>query len=101
MHKDEITLSVTSFNKTTSITQPDDIDMHEFLDSCRNLALAAGYHEGSWKDAVIEMANEYLDEEEMEVEKNLRDFGGYTSPKVYTGKSDLVTHWGKIPPSNC
>jgi hypothetical protein len=107
MQKYEITLSVTSFGKTTNITQPDDIDMHQFLDTCRNLAIAAGYHEDSWKDAVIEMANDYLEEEEREVEKNLRDYGGVSydylrkTPKVYTGKSNELTHWGPLNPTEC
>ena len=104
MQKYEITLSVTSFGKTTNITQPDDIDMHQFLDTCRNLAIAAGYHEDSWKDAVIEMANDYLEEEEREVEKNLRDYGNYTAKfnqKVYSGKGTLTTHWGPLNPTEC
>ena len=104
MHKDDITLSVASFNKTTTISQPDDIDIHNFLDTCRSLAIAAGYHENNWKDAVIEMANDYLEEEEQEVERNLRDYGNYTEKanhKVYTGKSNLTTHWGPLNPTEC
>ena len=99
MQKYEITLSVASFNKTTTISQPDDIDIHRFLDTCRSLAIAAGYHENNWKDAVIEMANEYLEEEEQEVEKNLRDYGNYTTKtnqKVYTGQSNELTSWGPL-----
>ena len=99
MHKDEITLSVTSFNKTTNITQPDDIDMHEFLDSCRSLAIAAGYHEDSWKDAVIEMSNEYLIEEENQTNKQLDEV--LAQHKVYTGKSNLTTHWGPLNTTDC
>lgn len=75
---DYMTLTVTAYGKTVTITQPNDIDIHQFLDTCRNLALSIEYAEVSWKDAVIEMANEYLEEEEREVEKNLRDYGGYT-----------------------
>lgn len=73
-----MTLTVTAYGKTVTITQPNDIDIHQFLDTYRNLALSIEYAEVSWKDAVIEMANEYLEEEEREVEKNLRDYGGYT-----------------------
>lgn len=75
---DYMTLTVTAYGKTVTITQPNDIDIHQFLDTCRNLAISIEYAEVSWKDAVIEMANEYLEEEEREVEKNLRDYGGYT-----------------------
>lgn len=75
---DYMTLTATAYGKTVTITQPNDIDIHQFLNTCRNLALSIEYAEVSWKDAVIEMANEYLEEEEREVEKNLRDYGGYT-----------------------
>lgn len=113
MQKYEITLSVASFNKTTTISQPDDIDIHTFLDTCRSLAIAAGYHENNWKDAVVEMAQEYLDEEDGvdEGERLLietlqgKHKLGHTAEdaqyvrkeqKVYTGKSELTTHWGPL-----
>ena len=99
MQKYEITLSVTSFGKTTNITQPDDIDMHEFLETCRSLAIAAGYHEDSWKDAVIEMANEYMIEEENQTNKQLDEV--LAQHKVYTGKSNLTTHWGPLNSTDC
>jgi hypothetical protein len=75
---DTMTFTVTAYGKSVTITQPSDIDIHQFLNTCRNLAISIEYAEVSWKDAVIEMANEYLEEEEREVEKNLRDYGGYT-----------------------
>ena len=99
MQKYEITLSVASFNKTTTISQPDDIDIHNFLDTCRSLAIAAGYHENSWKDAVIEMANEYMIEEENQTNKQLDEV--LAQHKVYTGKSNLTTHWGPLNSTDC
>lgn len=99
MQKYEITLSVASFNKTTTISQPDDIDIHTFLDTCRSLAIAAGYHENNWKDAVIEMANEYLEEEENQSNKQLDEV--LAQHKVYTGKSNLTTHWGPLNTTDC
>jgi hypothetical protein len=99
MQKYEITLSVASFNKTTTISQPDDIDIHNFLDTCRSLAIAAGYHENSWKDAVVEMANEYLIEEENQTNKQLDEV--LAQHKVYTGKSNLTTHWGPLNTTDC
>ena len=113
MNKHELTLSVASFNKTTTISQPDDIDIHEFLDTCRSLAIAAGYHENNWKDAVVEMANDYLEEEEHQTNKQLDEVLAQ-HPKVYTGKSGLTVTWQdeptkeytdwikkNIPDSNC
>lgn len=121
MQKYEITLSVASFNKTTTITQPDDIDIHAFLDTCRSLAIADGYHENNWKDAVVEMAQKYLDEEDEEdgVDKGERLLIetlqgkhklGHTDEdakyvrkeqKTYTGKSNLTTHWGPLDTTDC
>lgn len=99
-YNENMTFTVTAYGKTVTITMPDDIDMHEFLATCRDLAIATRYHEDSWKDAVIEMANNYLIEEERrEVVKNMQDYGNYTDKanhKVYTGKSDLITHWGPL-----
>jgi hypothetical protein len=108
MNNDNMTFTVTAYGKTVTITQPEDIDIYEFLDTCRDLAIAMRYLEDSWKDAVVEMANDYLIEEEKDVEKNMRDYGNYTHTsnyKTYTGKSDLITHWGPlnkyIPDTNC
>lgn len=107
MNNDNMTFTVTAYNKTVTITMPDDIDMHEFLDTCRTLAMSTGYHENSWKDAVIEMADDYLESDRI-MEENNNNLWNYTdkaSHKVYTGKSDLITHWGPlnkhIPDTNC
>ena len=97
MQKYEITLSVTSFGKTTNITQPDDIDMHEFLDTCRSLAIAAGYHEDSWKDAVISMSEEYLIEEENQTNKQLDEVLAQHNKKP----AKEFTAWGPLGSHNC
>jgi len=107
MHKDEMNLTVTAYGKTVTITVPDDVDMHEFLDICHNLGTSIGYHEDSWKDAVIEMANDYLEDEEAEVNTRMDEVlaqypKGSTyvvedkAKKVYTGKTNLITHWGPL-----
>jgi len=111
-YNQNMTLTVTAYGKTASITVPDDVDMHEFLDICRNLGTSIGYHENNWKDAVIEMANDYLKDEEAEVNTRMDEVlaqypkgSTYTvedkTKKVYTGKSDLITHWGPLHDSNC
>ena len=58
-HKDVMEVSVTAYGKTITVTQPDDVDMHEFLAMCKTLATGIGYDEDSWKDAVIDMGDEY------------------------------------------
>lgn len=65
-HKDVMEVSVTAYGKTISIRQPDDVDINEFLDMCRSLAIGIGYHEDNWTDAVIDMGNEYTVEDMME-----------------------------------
>ena len=99
MHDDKMTFTVAAHGKTVTITQFNDIDIHEFLDTCRSLAIAAGYHEDSWKDAVIEMANEYMIEEENQTNKQLDEV--LAQHKVYTGKSNLTTHWGPLNSTDC
>lgn len=65
-HKHVMEVSVTAYGKTISIRQPDDVDIHEFLDMCKSLATGIGYHEESWTEGVIDMADEYTAEEVME-----------------------------------
>jgi hypothetical protein len=111
-YNENMTFTVTAYGKTVTITMPDDIDMHEFLATCRDLAIATRYHEDSWKDAVIEMANEYLEEEEQAVNARMDEVlaqypKGSTyvvedkAKKVYTGKSTLTSHWEPLYDSNC
>ena len=57
-NNDTMTFTVTAFNKTITITQPEDINIHEFLDTCRSLAIAMEYHHDSWEDAILKMADD-------------------------------------------
>ena len=63
MNEDTLTLSVTAFGKTVTITQPDDVDIHEFLNNCKSLAMAIEYHPESWDRAIIVAADEITEEE--------------------------------------
>lgn len=63
MEKHEFVMKVTAYGKTVTITQVEDaVDIHEFLDMCRALAIGIGYHEGSWEDGVVELADSYTEE---------------------------------------
>ena len=119
MEKHEFVMKVTAYGKTVTIAQVEDaVDIHEFLDMCRALAIGIGYHEGSWEDGVIILANEYLEEED-EADKGERLLIetlqgkhklGHTAEdaqyvrkeqKVYTGKSELTTNWGPLNSTDC
>ena len=63
MNEDTITLSVTAFGKTVTITQPDMLDIHEFLNTCKALAMAIEYHPESSDRAIIVAADEITEEE--------------------------------------
>ena len=63
MNEDTLTLSVTAFGKTVTITQPDMLDIHEFLNTCKALALAIEYHPESWDRAIIVAVDEITEEE--------------------------------------
>ncbi len=103
MNNDNMTFTVTAYGKTVTISQPEDIDIYEFLDTCRDLAIAMRYQEDSWKDAVIEMANEYLEEEEHQTNKHLDEV--LAQNKRATDRYAEITHWGPlgkhIPETNC
>lgn len=63
MEKHEFVMKVTAYGKTVTIAQVEDaVDIHEFLDMCRALAIGIGYHEGSWEDGVVELADSYTEE---------------------------------------
>lgn len=64
MNEDTLTLSVTAFGKTVTITQPDMLDIHEFLNTCKALAMAIEYHPESWDRAIIVAADEITDEDD-------------------------------------
>jgi hypothetical protein len=63
MNEHTMSLTVTAYGKTVTITQPDDVDIYEFLNTCRSLALAIEYHPESWDRAIIVAADEITEEE--------------------------------------
>jgi hypothetical protein len=60
---DTLTLTVTAYGKTVTITQSEDIDIHEFLDTCKHLAITVGYHPQSWDDAILSAADDIVNED--------------------------------------
>ena len=58
MNDHTITLSVTAFGKTVTITQPDELNIHDFLNICKTLAMAIEYQPESWNDAILEAADD-------------------------------------------
>lgn len=69
MHDDKMTLSATATGRTITITQVDALTIHEFLATCRSLALAMDYQLESWNDAIIAAAEE-IKEEEIQTQVN-------------------------------
>jgi hypothetical protein len=57
-----MTFTVTAYGKSVTITQPEDLNIHEFLDTCRQLAMVMEYHEESWDDAIIAVAESMTDD---------------------------------------
>ena len=77
MEKHEFVMKVMAYGKTVTIAQVEDaVDIHEFLDMCRALAIGIGYHEGSWEDGVVQMAESYTDPAEDKSEQLLNDILG-------------------------
>jgi len=74
MENHEFVMKVTAYGKTVTIAQGEDaVDIHEFLDMCRALAIGIGYHEGSWEDGVVQMAESYTESAEDKSEQLLND----------------------------
>jgi hypothetical protein len=77
MEKHEFVMKVMAYGKTVTIAQVEDaVDIHEFLDMCRALAIGIGYHEGSWEDGVVQMAESYTESAEDKSEQLLNDILG-------------------------
>jgi hypothetical protein len=74
MEKHEFVMKVIAYGKTVMIAQVEDaVDIHEFLDMCRALAIGIGYHEGSWEDGVVQMAESYNGPTDEQVTTELLD----------------------------
>jgi hypothetical protein len=114
MDNEKMVFNIKAYGKSVTIEVSDDLVIYDFLDHCRDLALSMGYDMETWKTGVIEMAEHYMEEEQREVEKNLRDYGSVSTaggsgitgvtdeylrktPKTYTGKSGLTTTWQDKP----
>ena len=77
MNNHQFTIQVTAYGKTVTISQVEDaVDIHEFLDMCRALAIGIGYHEESWEDGVVQMAESYTDPAEDKAEELLNGILG-------------------------
>ena len=74
MENHQFTIQVTAYGKTVTIGQVEDaVDIHEFLDMCRALAIGIGYHEESWEDGVVQMAESYNGPTDEQVTTELLD----------------------------
>jgi hypothetical protein len=68
------TISAIQCGITTTIAYDySDIDIHELLDAFRRVAIGLTYSESTWKDAVIEMARQYMDEQDALANEDLED----------------------------
>lgn len=59
VHEDEMimmVMEVRAFGVTHTITTPDDLTIHEFLENCFKLALSVGFSAESWQKAIDEEA---------------------------------------------
>ena len=99
MNNDTMVFSITAYGKSVTIETHDELDIFEVLENFRVLATAIGYEPETWKTGVIELGEAYTDEEQREIDKNLRDYGNYTAGANYTNE---ITNWGPVDAShNC
>lgn len=65
--------SVTSYGRTTTIeVDHADVDMEEFLDIVKVMAIGMTFHEDTWKRSIIELGSQYEEEMREEEEKVYR-----------------------------
>ena len=65
--------SVTSYGRTTTVeVDHADVDMEEFLDIMKVLAIGMTFHEDTWKRCIIELGAQYEEEMREEEEKVYR-----------------------------
>lgn len=57
------TVTAQAYNRKISVELSLDATIDEVLDAFKTIALGMTFHETSWKNAIIELAHEYLDEE--------------------------------------
>ena len=87
------TISATMCGITTTIAYDhSDVDIHELLDAFRRVAIGLTYHEHTWKDAVIEMARQYMDEDEEIADRDARGLDDLI-PNIRREKA-VPTVWG-------
>jgi hypothetical protein len=94
---DKMTFTVTAYGKSVTITQPEDLNIHEFLDTCRQLAMVMEYHQDSWDDAIIAAAEDISDvftQEQVDKYENAVtiDLGGNLAYNPKIPKQEMWLH---------
>lgn len=66
---EKTTLTAQSYNNKITVELPADITLNEFLDACRVLAIGLTFCPDSWKEAIINLADEYRELDEYREKK--------------------------------
>lgn len=102
MNDHTITLSVTAFGKTVTITQPDELDIHEFLNTCKSLAMAIEYQPESWDTAILTAADEIVVEDDQEMIDHYETARTYPEPIIANGEEYVIVDGVKhTKPQEC
>jgi hypothetical protein len=60
----KLTVTAQSYNNKVSMELPLDVDLNEFVNACKVLAIGLTYHEDSWKRVIMDLADEYRNEKD-------------------------------------
>lgn len=63
LNNNRMQVSLEAYGRKTTIEIGDEASMRELLDVFHALALAASWQDASWRNEVIDLANEYMAEE--------------------------------------
>lgn len=59
-------ISGQAYNSKVTVQISQDSDLREFLDACKTVAIGLTYQEASWRQTIMDLADEYRDEIELE-----------------------------------
>jgi hypothetical protein len=67
---DRLTITAQAYDRKVSVEHPQDLDMMELLDMFKAIAMGLTFSESTWEEAVITLAEEYNDLEDMDAISN-------------------------------
>lgn len=74
---DKLTVTAQNYNNKVSVEIPSDASLCELMEAFKTLTIGLTYSPDSWKDVILQLADEYreIDEYQKERDDNLKTYG--------------------------